>query len=480
MAVSQKLYVTQLSQDLVANTSRVQILWQSTQTGDSYNINTRTAYYYVSINGGSETKYAVEYTLPKQTTTTVVNVTLTVPHTDVGKGAISVRTYMDTRISAGVVQLTKSLNLDTIARASTIRATDANIGSVSSVVIARKNSTYTHTVQFKFEDLTGYLAADGSVSVTAVRLTNTSIAFAVPESFYAQIPNSKYGVCTLICKTYSGSTQIGAAQTTTFKASTTVQSGPTTYGTAVDINPVTLQLTGNENIFVRSHSKVLCTINASAKDSATLVSKKINWQEVGEDNTLILENVESNTFIFQAVDSRGYSSTSGVTKALVEYIKLTANVQVSRDDPTSGKATVSIKGDFYNGDFGAQTNILSLKYRVLSSESNEYSEYEATITGHSYSAFIPLENLDYRQSYSIQVLVEDRLSSVEKTVTVSQGIPVFDWGSNDFRINVPLLLTSVSYGDTLPTSGTKGQLFLLRNTNASGFTLRVHNGTTWL
>ena len=70
MAVSQTLTVTEVAGSVnnSANTSKVRILWQSTQTGSSYNEYTKTAKYYVSINGGAETVHSVSYTLPKSIT----------------------------------------------------------------------------------------------------------------------------------------------------------------------------------------------------------------------------------------------------------------------------------------------------------------------------------------------------------------------------------------------------------------------------
>ena len=65
MAVYQSLSVTEVagSQNINNNTSKVRILWTSTQSGDSWNGYTKTAYYYVSINGGAEVAYPVTYTL---------------------------------------------------------------------------------------------------------------------------------------------------------------------------------------------------------------------------------------------------------------------------------------------------------------------------------------------------------------------------------------------------------------------------------
>ena len=118
MAVTQTLSLTEVagSVNIFANTSKVRILWQSTQTGDSFNGYTRTAKYYVSINGGAEKEYVVSYTLPQNSTKTIVDTTLTVTHKSNGTGTIKVRTWMDTRISAGVVEKTHTITLSTITK----------------------------------------------------------------------------------------------------------------------------------------------------------------------------------------------------------------------------------------------------------------------------------------------------------------------------------------------------------------------------
>ena len=122
MSVSQSLTVTEVSGSVnqSANTSKVRILWQSTQTGESWNGYTKTAKYYVSINGGAEKEYSVSYTLPQSTTATILDTTITVTHNGDGTGSIKVRVWMNTGISAGVVEKTQSLTLTTIPRASTL------------------------------------------------------------------------------------------------------------------------------------------------------------------------------------------------------------------------------------------------------------------------------------------------------------------------------------------------------------------------
>ena len=120
MAVSQSLTLTESDVVSLNNTSKVRILWTSKQTGESWNGYTRTAKYYVSINGEAETEYSISYTLPKNSTATIVDKTITVTHKSDGSGTVKVRTWMDTDISAGVVEQTKSLTLTTIPRASSL------------------------------------------------------------------------------------------------------------------------------------------------------------------------------------------------------------------------------------------------------------------------------------------------------------------------------------------------------------------------
>ena len=162
MAVSQSLSVTQESQSITNNTSVIRIKWTSTQTGESHNDNTKTAYYYVSVNGGAETRYSVTYTLPLSTTKTIVNTTLTVNHNDTGECVVKVRTYMETGISAGTVQKSATLTLDTIYRKSTLSASNGTLGTAQTLSVTRYSSSYTHTVTYKCGTASGTIATKSS------------------------------------------------------------------------------------------------------------------------------------------------------------------------------------------------------------------------------------------------------------------------------------------------------------------------------
>lgn len=341
----------------------------------------------------------------------------------------------------------KSVALTNIPRASGIGATDANIGATSVIAISKKSAAYTHSIAYQFGSLTGYIDADGNPVGSEVKLSATNIPFKVPTTFYAQIPNAKSGICTLTCRTYSGSTLIGSPTTAAFTATASEAAcAPTVTGTAVDSNPTTLALTGDANKLVRYYSAALLTISAAAKNSASIQAKTIDGTGVALDvNTRTISAVEKDTFSFSAVDSRGYSGSASVKKTLIPYVKLTCNVIASRPQPTDGSGRLQISGNYFNGSFGAQANALTLEYRPAG---GDWVSLTPTVSGNAYSAQVNLTGLDYTQAFNFEIRVADKLATLTRQATVGKGIPVFDWGEADFRFNVP-----VAFRSGVPVSG---------------------------
>lgn len=332
----------------------------------------------------------------------------------------------------GTIQGRQTITLPTIPRASSISATSAYIGERATIVVGRKSSSFTHTIQYKFGSISGYIDGGGNAVSSAVKMTETTILFAVPSSFYAQIPSAKSGVCTLTCRTYSGNTQIGDAQTTTFTATAAERlCAPAVTGSVEDINSETVALTGDKNKLVRFCSTAKCTISATAKNGAAIISKKIMGVVVDE-NTANIPNVETGSFSFTATDSRGYSTAITVLKDLIPYIRLTCNARGYRPAPTDGSGRVEISGQYYNGSFGAVQNTLSLQYKI---GNGSWQSVTPTISDLSYTATVDLAGLDYTKSFTIYVAASDKLSTLSIPVIINQGIPVFDWGQNDFTFH---------------------------------------------
>lgn len=434
MAVSISLSITQNSQDVAANKSNVTVAVTAAWTSGSYNLNSPAGT--LTIDGVA---YAFNASFNTGRTTsgtcTLYTKTVDVAHNTDGTKTLTCAALYHSNVSSGDVTASASKVLTTIPRASTIGATDANIGAASMIAVTRKSTAYTHSIAYKFGSLSGYITSAGGVSASEVKFSATSVAFTVPTTFYAQIPGAKSGTCTLTIKTYSGATQIGSAQTCTFTATAAEGScKPTVSGTVEDSNELTIALTGDASKLIRYYSTALCTITAAAKNSATISSKTIGGTAVTED-TRSIPNVESGSVVFAAADSRGYSAAVTVTAKLIPYVKLTNNAAGTRTDPTSGNAKLSITGSYYNGSFGAVDNALAVTYRV---DGGDGIAVTPALSGDTYGADVELSGLDYTQAHTIEVTVSDKLESVVKTVTIGKGEPVYDWGENDMNIHVPL------------------------------------------
>ena len=206
MGVSQSLWLSETGYDIASNTSTVRIVWSSTQSGGSYNSYERTAKYWVSINGGNETEYSVSYTLPQSTTISIVDTTITVNHETDGTGTVSVRTWMDTHISAGVVTKSESLTLTTIPRASDLNVSNGTLGVKQTITANKKNGGFTHTLSWKSGSYSGII--DEAKVLKSIWEFTPSLDLATGS------PNWTSVYCEFTLSTYKGNSLVGSVSKT--------------------------------------------------------------------------------------------------------------------------------------------------------------------------------------------------------------------------------------------------------------------------
>jgi hypothetical protein len=319
--------------------------------------------------------------------------------------------------------------LTNIPRASKIQAPSAaNIEDEITITVTRYSESFTHTLRYAFGNLTGTIAT---------KITDSVVKWTIPESFYAQIPNATHDTLSLSCTTYSGSTEIGETIWSATVTADPERCKPTLAPVVVDISPETTFLTGDENVLIRYRSDVSISINAQARCSATLkaVNAACGNKSIGEQ-TGTINDVETGLFTFSATDSRGYTTSTGVTKTIIEYIKPTCNLSVDMPTP-AGTTTVKVSGVGFNGSFGAKANTFGLMYRYMgdSGEWQDWHTLTAVFNGHNYTAEGEVTGLDYRQGYTFQARIFDMLETVDSTEKRVKTIPVFDWSENDFNFN---------------------------------------------
>ena len=442
MAVSQALALSKVddSQNISANTSKVRILWKSTQTDSSYNAITKTAYYWITTPDGKETKYSVSYTLPKGTTKTILDKTITVTHKDDGSGTVKVRTWMDTGISAGEVELSKSLTLDTIPRAAKITsAEDVTLGNACKIKWTPAAASMRYKLVFTLVD---------SYTTEAIHPNQTSAftysGYKLPVDIAKHIPKAKTATMTVKLYTYSDSNatkQIGEPDTATFKI-TVPEVQPTVSMTLSAVSDLPSAFAG---LYIQGKSRVKAKITATGQYGAEIeeVSMKVdgNTYDDGDEYTSdYLAKYGVIDVTGSATDSRGYTGISSQSITVLAYSKPQilpaageSEVMAIRCDENgksldSGKyLKIKARRSYSKVEYGgAQRNFCKIRYRYMLESAASWSAW-ATILASTSLDSDEVETgallgglLATDKSYLVQVGVFDDIGgSTNTTIPIS-------------------------------------------------------------
>lgn len=324
MAVNQTLSVKETKVNNDANTSQVRILWQSTQSGSSWNGYTRTAKYYVSINGGSETEYSVSYTLPQSSTKTIVDTTITVTHKGDGTGTVKVRTWMDTGISAGEIEKVESISLTTIPRASTLSyVSNVTLGNICTVRWTPLSRDFRYKIKFVVGSWT--LTTLPIHPNTTTLYTNASYGISLDAAH--QFPDSKEAEMTVSLYTYSDeecTKQIGTASSAKCRVYIP-ENEDTLPSVRVRLTPVSSLSDDFSGLYIQGKTKVQVSFEDSeAKYSSTIKSYSTSVNgKVQTDPYLSDYLSQSGTIPIKCtvVDSRGLSASTTPEITVIPYSK---------------------------------------------------------------------------------------------------------------------------------------------------------------
>lgn len=435
MRVSQNLTVTQKSRDFAGNFSKVRIRWTSTQSGSSWNGYNRTAYYYVSANGGAEKKYSVKYTLPQNTTKTILDTTIVVPHRADGTASVKVRTWMDTDISAGIIQKSKAVTLTSIPRATvpTFSAASTEIGSNVTINLNRAADSFTHTLTYAFGKASGTIGAD----------IGTSVVWSIPSDLAAQIPNDVSGTCVITCKTFNGSTLIG---TKTANLTLKVPSSVVPVINSVSIIEGTEQLKNHFTVFVQNNSTLAVSVSAVGVAGSSIAKVETKIQDVIYNGTSFVSalitaagEITVNTTV---TDSRGRTAKSSSTVSVAEYDFPTIySMSVKRID-TAGNETedgerISVRIHYSTSNIdnqnGEHENPRTYKLQYRRSDETEFTTFESGEASliHSQShAYKSAPVISGDNSYVIRLEVADFFKTTVCDIELPTAFTLMDFNSS--------------------------------------------------
>ena len=321
-------------------------------------------------------------------------------------------------------------------------------GASINIALNPASSSFTHSIEIEFNDLVGYLNAEGSIQDDEVILNTTSPVINFGTEFYAQFDKaSEEGKLTV--NTYNGDTLIGSKEGVLNVSVDSNKCKPTATGTVKDINSTTIALTGDDDVIVKGYSTALIrpTITPSAaKDTKTTISKKyINGTEF-TTSTVTVNGALGKDFELSMTNSRDITGTSILSAtSLLEYIKASITAKFSRSSSTSTDMRVSLSGNFFDGYFDAaktKKNKLTISWSVKVKGTDDDYTSGGTITSTNYSIEnnkitsneIPLSNpldsegkWDSTLGYDFLIEYNDLLVSDSYKDSIKRGDPYFYW-----------------------------------------------------
>lgn len=453
-------YWEETSQSIANNTTTIS--WKIMPEG-TYLYNVSMADFLVTINGDSvyETTATRDDVINPSPGTVIASGTKTITHNADGTKTLSV--YIECGIYAWAAGYSGSASwsLDTIPRGASITsAPNFNDEQNPTINYSSPAGNLVTTLEACIADANHNVL----VPYRAVSKTGTSYTFNLTEAerniLRNYTPNSKTAKVNFYIRTIlSGQTFTHRSE----KTLTITNANPTLNPTVVDTHEHAITLTGAANSkIIRGYNKVQITFNDAALKGASIVSRSMTCGSKTATANAVLTNVESGSFVFTVTDSRGNTTTKTISKTLVDYTTLTVNMN-PQNPTTDGVLNFTIQGNYFNGNFGAVANTLTVKYRIKE-DGGSYGGWQTitpTISGSTYSVTSTITGLDYQKAYVIQGRAFDKIydgtnesAKITREITV-RSIPVFDWSGEDFAFNVPVTISGASV-PSITAQGTDG------------------------
>lgn len=439
------------SQSTANNTSNLTVTFQYTRARSSSFASNGATEAYFTINGMDYTVAVPSYNygyIGVDDWKTIATKTVTVSHDSVGYKKLQViASWSQSGVQPSSALASSNIELPTIARASNVSCATGNIGSNTTITITKANSSFTHTLTYSFGSLTGTIATNTS---------SATVSWAIPTSFYAQIPNASSGSGTITCTTYSGGTSLGT-RTCGFTVNV-ANSSPTVSMSVIDSNSATLALTGSNTKFIKYYSQAKATITTTAKNSAAITSTTFtsgvkSATSTTVSPTLYINDIESASFSATTKDSRGLSGSVSTTLTLVDYVKLAiTSLTVARPTSTSTTVNLVMNGNYFNSTFGSVANTLTLvwKYRLKGASTWITGATKTpTRTGNTFSLSTSLgTNFDYSSAYEFTFTVTDKLMTSTSARIVEVGTPLMEIDKDGLKINGAINCNALTIANT--------------------------------
>lgn len=368
-----RLWVDQVSQDVVANTSRVRFqlaILNTVATFASYSCSA-----FIDFDGGRRLNWSGSPNMTSQNSTIMlIDETVTVNHGDDGKKifGFTARFTGGGGYSPNTLEIGgNSFTLTDLQRSSNLKVSSAVFGKEATITIDRQNPTIKHTVRYQIGDSSGTIASN----------VDTSATWTIPLDLINKFTNTVNAQGTILVDSYLQGSKIGT-QSTTINISVPDSVKPTLTGlTLVDTNETVRRLLP-ENNFIQVMSNIRADFSgASGAYGSTITGY---YAEIAGRN----QSINSNGATFgmmnysgQAIvrarvsDSRGrWSDFKEININVLEYFAPSIKFGVTRVGATSSTLQVLRNAKIAPLTVnGVQKNAMKLTFKVTPYGKDSYT-----------------------------------------------------------------------------------------------------------
>ena len=464
-----------------SNAQNIVTFYMDAKVGD-YNIETNKTPIYTRLrsvanysgNGGSNYRYTLSYA-PElsggdtwwfatetitETNNTIDNLVL---HENDGTKTLTLSALLYNGYKGLNYTLTADVTLPTIPRKTTIKATNAEIGNISTLYLTINSTSFNHQLLWRYpnEDVWSVIASN----------VKGNYPWEVPDEIYEAIPNDKEIELIILCDTYNtDGSLVGSDETTMWARVNEGVARPTFSATIKNdgTSGTTYKLTGSETAFIKDYTNAIIDANAVARKSATLQEYRVvngNKSSTAQDTTI--NAISTGKFSFFVKDSRqlspstGYQTDKYVDTFIEYFLPKVLTPTIERTEQTSTEIVATIEGTYWNGNFGAVTNVGTLQYswRSKLAGSNEWGEWSSWATPTISGSNFYINNLSLgntyatNSSYDFQFKFVDELGNLDSskivttaTQNVTVSTPIVEVYDDRVNINGNIMENGVNLG----------------------------------
>lgn len=368
-----RLWVDQVSQDAVANTSQVRFQLAILNTAATFASYSCSAF--IDFDGGRRLNWSGSPNMTSQNSTIMlIDETVAVNHGDDGKKIFGFMArftggggYSPNTLEIGG----NSFTLTDLQRSSNLKVSSAVFGKEATITIDRQNPTIKHTIRYQIGDSSGTIASN----------VDTSATWTIPLDLINKFTNTVNAQGTILVDSYLQGSKIGT-QSTTINISVPDSVKPTLTGvTLVDTNETVRRLL-SENNFIQVMSNIRADFSgASGAYGSTITGY---YAEIAGRN----QSINSNGATFgmmnysgQAIvrarvsDSRGrWSDFKEININVLEYFAPSIKFDVTRVGATSSTLQVLRNAKIAPLTVnGVQKNAMKLTFKVTPYGKDSYT-----------------------------------------------------------------------------------------------------------